>query len=500
MNAATALSPRLGRASRDRSPHPPRPAEPPRSRRLVRSGSSGVAITFACLAMLVCYLPFSGVNGVLGAIGHSTGANTADLQWVTDAFTVALAGSVLSGGILGARYGRARVTLAGIALTAVGSVVGFTAGGVSRLDAVHVLWVAQAIAGIGGGLVMSASLELIVAVAASTTQRAQAIGLWAGANVVALGAGPFLSGWLTEWTGWRWLYLPVLVLALATIACGVIAADRSRDERSSRLDWGGQLTATAGIVALVYGVIHAGSAGWSSPPTMVAIAIGLLLLVAFLAVEQRSANPAIEPRLFLSPGFGAAGVAAMAVLFAVIGTVFVLSLYFAHRGTSGVGIALRLGALFAGNGLASVLAPRLQARLSPRVVLVCGLLIAAAGQTTLLTIGDGTGLGGAAWRLVLTGVGCGLVMATATAVAVQSVPGRFAGTAGAANNAVRQIGGALGTAVIGGIFARRLAATATYISAVHTCSAVLIGVLLAAAVLAAGLLFRGGPQRVAMSD
>jgi len=455
----------------------------------VRPESRGLTIAFACVAMLVSYLPFSSVNGVLGAVGASTGASTSELQWVTDAFAVALAGTVLSGGVLAARYGRARVTLAGLTLTGLGSALGLVSGAVSHSTAIRVLWAGQAIAVIGGGLVMSASLELIVAVAGSVAERARAIGLWAGANVFALGGGPFLSGWLSEWTSWRWLYVPVLACVVGTIAFGAFAADASREERRGRLDWSGQLTASAGIVALVYGVIRAGSSGWTSTPAMIGIGLGLVLLVAFFVAEQRATNPVIEPRLFVSPGFSAAGLAAMAVLFAVIGTVFVLSLYFAHDGSSGLGIALRLGSLFAGNALASVLAARLQAGLSPRSVLVGGLLIAAAGQVTLLTIGNGTGLTGAAWRLILFGVGCGLVVATATVLAVQSAPRRVSGTAGAANNAVRQIGGALGTAVIGGIFARQLATGSSFTSAIHLCAAVLVGVLLTAAVLAAALLF-----------
>jgi MFS family permease len=148
-----------------------------------------VTIAFACVAMLVSYLPFSAVNGVLGAVGASTGASTSDLQWVTDAFTVALAGTVLSAGVLAARYGRAGVTLAGLALTGLGAGVGLASGAASHPDAVYVLWAGQAIAGVGGGLVMSESLELIVAAAGSVAQRTQAIGLWAGANVVSLGGG-----------------------------------------------------------------------------------------------------------------------------------------------------------------------------------------------------------------------------------------------------------------------------------------------------------------------
>ncbi len=454
-----------------------------------RATTTGRSIAFACLAMLVSYLPFSSVNAFLGTIGQSTGASTSDLQWVTDAFTVALAGTVLSGGVLAARYGRARVTLLGLALSAIGCAVGLLSGLGTRPEAIHALWAAQALAGIGGGLVMSASLELIVSVTESTAARAQAIGLWAGANVIALGGGPFISGVIVERTDWRWLYVPVLACLLAVCAFGVISTDRSAAGEDRQLDRTGQLVAAAGIIAVVDGVIHGGAAGWTSAQTLAPVAIGVLLLTAFIAVERRSAHPVVEPRLFRSAGFTAAGVAAMAVLFSVIGTVFVLSLYFAHLDVSGLGIAVRLSSLFAGNATASVIASRLQRRLGARTVLVTGLAIATLGELALLTIGDHTALAAVTSRLVLTGVGCGLVMATATAVAVQSAPGQLAGAAGAANNAVRQLGGALGAAVIGGIFAGQLDAGSSYTSAVHASVAVLAGVLATAALLSAALLF-----------
>lgn len=415
--------------------------------------------TFACAAMLVSYLPFSAVNGVLGRIGGTT----SDLQWVAAAFTAALVGTVLSGGVLGDLHGRRRVALIGLALTVTCTVVGFLAG-----DLIPVLWLGQAAGGLGAGLVMSSTLALIAA-------RTRAIAAWAASNVVGLGAGPFLSGVITEHADWHRLYPPITVLAIAVMVFGATRARESSAPEGRSPDWPGQLTSAAGIVALVHGVITGGSTGWTSPQALIGLTAGVALLTAFVLVEHHSTTPLLRPTLFASRGFTAAGLSAMVVLFTIVGIVFVLSLFFAHQHVSALGIAFRLACLFGGNAAASLTAAHLQTRFSPRAVLIAGPLVAAAGLTTLLTTTDTTTLTGFAAPLLLTGAGCGLVIATSTAVAVHSVPRDHAGMAGAANNALRQLGGALGAAVVGVLFATT--AHTGYTTALHTCALALAALL-----------------------
>ncbi|GAA2515495.1 MFS transporter [Winogradskya humida] len=432
-------------------------------------------IGFAAAAMLVSYLPFSAINGVLATIS----ADTASLQWVTDAFTVALTGAVLSGGALAERYGRRRITVAGLALTVLGCLVGSVAGGV------HVLWVGQAVAGAGAGLVMSATLALIAATADSAAARTRAIALWAAANVAGLGAGPFLAAAVPSW---RWLFPPVAVLAAAVAGFGLLRSREVVAGSPGRPDLLGQLTGTTGVIALVFGVIRAGSDGWTDAGALLGLTGGVVVLAAFLLVEQRAANPVLRPALFAARGFTAAGAAAGAALFTMIGVVFVTSLALAQQDVGNLGIAARLGCLFAGNAIASIVAGRLQVRLGSTTVLLGGLVVALAGLTALLGSPFGTGFGDLAWRLIVVGAGCGTVIATSTAVAVQSVAGPLAGMAGTANNVIRQLGAALGTAVLGGVLASRLAGGSSLVTALHGCVAVLLVVMSAAAVTAAALL------------
>lgn len=438
--------------------------------------ASAATVGFACLAMLVSYLPFSAANGALGAIAATTGAHTADLQWVTDAFAVALGATVLSAGVLGDLYGRRRIAVLGLGLTVVGTVLDVVAGATT---AIRLLWVGQALAGVGGGMVMSATLALIAV-------RPRAIPLWAAAVVVGLGGGPFIASAVAGFAAWQWTFAPIAMLALATAVFGLARSGESSAPDGRRLDVPGQVTGSVGIAALTFAVICGGSAGWIAAITVAAFAVAAASLVAFVLVERRSPAPLFRLSLFASRGFTAAGLAATAVLFAMGGGAFVLSIFFSGQHVAVLGIATRLGCLFAANALASLAAGPLQSRFGPRPMLVGGLVIAALGALSLLTVAAGTGLGGFAWRLFVLGTGSGLVMATSSTVAVQSVPGPLAGMAGAGNNAMRQLGAALGPAVLGVLIGAR---TGTgLVGAVHLAAAVLAIVFAPAAATAALLL------------
>jgi MFS family permease len=444
-------------------------------------------VTFACAAMLVSYLPYSAANAVLGTLAHVTGATTDELQWVSDAFAVAVAATVLSAGVLGDVFGRRRLALVGLALTALGAAVGLGAGWLPGTDAVHGLWVAQAIAGAGAGTVMSSTLGSLAAAASDSSGRNRLVSLWVAAIVAGLGTGPFLAAPIVAHGSWQWLYAPILVLALTVAGFGAARSQESSAPVGRRLDVGGQFTGALAVLALTFGVIHGGGRGFASTLAVCALALAALLFVAFAQVERRSRSPLLGPELFRSGGFTAAGLAAFAVMFAISGGLFVLSLFFAHQRVSEIGIALRLGCLFLGNALATQAASPLQARSGPWTVLLAGLALLTLGTLTLLTISDATSLAEFGWRLVLVGAGGGLVLATASAVAVQAVPALLVGMAGAANNAMRQLGSALGPAVLGAVLTARLRAGDTYARAVHLCAGVIVAVF-ALAAISAGLL------------
>ncbi|WP_349899241.1 MFS transporter [Parafrigoribacterium soli] len=440
-------------------------------------------VAFACLAMMASYLPFSAANGALGRVAAATGAGTADLQWVTDAFAVALSVTVLSAGALAERYGRRRITVLGLLLTVVGSLADVAAGTLDGLTTIHLLWAGQALAGVGAGLVMSATLALIAATASSTAARTRAISLWAAAVVVGLGAGPFLVAAVMTALDWYWSFAPIAAIALGTLVFGISRSSESLGSSERALDLPGQVTGALGIAALAFGAITGGTTGWASLTALLAFALAAVSSTLFVVIEHRSVSPVLSPLLFRSPRFVAAGVAAAVVLFAIAGDIFVLSLFFSSQHLDGLGIAVRLGGIFLGNLVASLAAGGIQLRLGGPRVLVGGLLIGAAGMASLLGVQGDSAFLDLFWRLVVFGFGCGLVMATSSAVAIHSVTGSLAGMAGAANNALRQLGAALGPAVLGVFVGVQLGLGGSYLDAVHAVAAVLAALFAAVAIL-----------------
>lgn len=450
-------------------------------------------VAFAALAMFVSYLPFSSVNGALGVLGTATRASDADVQWFTDAFALALAAVVLPAGALSERLGARALTLFGLVLTSVGCFLFILAGVVPAGGAVSVVLIAQAISGAGGGAVMSASLALISHVAPGAASRRRGIAVWAAAVTCGLGVGPFSSAAMLAIGGWTLLLLPVLALAAVTILVGICMSAEHRSEISRPVDFLGAGLSAVVVCSLVVAAIRAGSTGWGSIAPWVAVGLAAVCLCAFLFVERTSRSPILPLSLFATRSFTAAGVAAAATLFSIVGAVFTMSLLFAHDGKSAIDIALRLACFFAANALASVAAARLQTMIGSGRLLICGLVIAAAGAASVSLAGTDTAFANYAWRLALFGLGGGLVMATASAVAVAEVPSTLRAAAGAANNALRQIGAALGAAVLGSVLTAQSMAH-SYIDAAQICTWILAGVLAAAALSCLLLQARRKPQ------
>lgn len=401
-------------------------------------------------AIFVAYLPFSITNGSLSAIGRATGAGTADLQWAVDAFTVALTGAVLLGGALIGRLGRRRTVRLGLLLSFIGA--SLAAISAVSVGPVHVLQAGLGVAGIGGGLVMSASLAMITSEVPAGPGRGRAISVWAASNVAALGAGPFIAGFAAS-SGLPWDAPYVIVaglVAILALAPAGLESVTARDARG-RFDVAGVGVGVAAVVAITIGAIAAGTTGWTSAAALAPLLGGGLLLAVLVLVEHRSATPVMPLALFHSSMFVAAGLAAAVALFAMIGTVFTISVTLGSTGHAPMSIALRLSALFAGNIAGSLLAGRFQARFGATRVLAAGTILTSLGLFAAIPFTPAAAATDMSWRLILVGLGAGATVATGTVLAVQSVPGHLAGAAGTINNAFRQFGAALGAAITGSI-------------------------------------------------
>ncbi|POX58084.1 hypothetical protein C3492_40090 [Streptomyces sp. Ru62] len=404
----------------------------------------------ACLGVFVAYLPVTTVAVSLPAIQRALHASTAQLSWVQDAFVLPMAAFILTAGVFGDVHGRKRVFQAGLVCCAAGAAVALCARDI------HTLWTGQALAGLGSAALLPTTLALISHAVPDPRERGRFIGLWATALLAALATGPLVAGLILDHASWRWIYLAPLPLAVLAFATAARLLPDSRAPHGRRLDWPGQITAAVAVTALVYGVIEGGAGSFGDARVLGALAVGAAGVVAFVSAERRGASPMLDLTLFRSAGFTATALVAAITFLGLIGFFFVLSLYFGlvqQLGTpaaAGRIVLVPLAAIVAG-----VPAGRLLHRVSPRVMITTGLLLTAAALLSLTTLGTGTSYASIAWRLTLLGLGMGTVTTPMTATAVASVPHRLAGMASAGNNAFRQLGGALGPAVLGALLTSR---------------------------------------------
>ncbi|MEV0643346.1 MFS transporter [Streptomyces sp. NPDC050619] len=408
----------------------------------------------ACLGMFVAYLPVTTVSVSLPAIGSALHASTSQLTWVSSAFQLPMAALILTAGVVGDVHGRKKVYLAGLALAGAGAATALSA------QSVEVLWVGQACAGLGAAALLPSTLALISHAVPDPRKRGTFIGLWAASLMTALAVGPMIAGVILDHTTWRWIFLPAIPVAVITLAVAAPLVTDSRAPGERRLDWPGQITAAVTITALVYGVIEGGAASFTEGRVIAALSLAAVSAIVFVLAERRSPSPMLDLSLFRSAAFSATTLIAMITFLGLIGFFFVLSLYF--------GLVQRLDTLHAGYRLLVVcvvslvvgaLAGRLMYRIPPRVMITTGLLVTAGSLLSLTAIDAGTGFGPLAWRLALLGLGLGLVITPMTATAVAAVPHHLAGMASAGNNAFRQVGGALGPAVLGTLLTTKSADT-----------------------------------------
>lgn len=409
-------------------------------------------ILMACLGVFVAYLPVTTVSVSLPAIQQALGASTSELSWVSDAFVLPMAAFILTAGVFGDVHGRRKVFLAGLLLTAAGAATALSAG------TVQVVWIGQALSGLGAAALLPTTLALISHAVPDFRERGKYIGIWAMCLLGALAVGGVLAGTVVSHAEWRWIFVAPIPVALIAFAVAVRMLGDSRAPHGRRLDWPGQITAALAITGLVYGVIEGGAGSFGDTEVLAALAVAVVSGALFVLVERRSASPMLDLSLFRSPGFAATTLVAMVMFMAMIGFFFVLSLYFGmvqHLDTLDAAWRMLLvtGAALVVSGPAG----RLMHRLSTRGMITVGLLMVTASLLFLLGAEADTSFGSLSWRLILLGLGMGLVTTPMTATAVGSVPHQLAGMAAAGNNAFRQVGGALGPAVLGALLTSRAA-------------------------------------------
>ncbi len=385
------------------------------------------------------------VNVALAQIGQDLDAGFSALQWTVNAYTLTLASLILLGGSLGDHFGRKRVFLIGVAWFALASLACGLAPNATVLIA------ARALQGVGGALLTPGSLALISA-SFHGPDRAAAVGAWSGLGGIAGAIGPFLGGWLVEWT-WRAVFLINIPLAALVIVVAVRHVPESRDPDSAPgLDVSGTALCALGLGLVTWGLTTLGATGVNALG-LSTTAAGVVALIAFWLVERRSRHPLVPPALFANPVFRAANAATLLIYgpLSVVFLVLVLQLQIV-AGFSPVAAGTALLPLTVIMLLFSARVGRLAGRIGPRIPMTVGPLVAACGLLLLLRVGpDASWLTDVLPAMVVFGAGMTLTVSPLTATVLDAAPDRFAGSASGVNNAVARAAGLLAVAIIPGI-------------------------------------------------
>ncbi len=449
-------------------------------------------------AQLLVVLDGTIVNIALPSAQAELGMSDASRQWAITAYALAFGGLLLIGGRISSAFGHRRTFALGMAGFAASSALGGLAVNP------EMLFGARALQGAFAALLAPAGLALLTTTFTDAKERAKAFGVFAAVGAAGSAVGLVAGGLLTEYTSWRWcLYINVPIAVLALLGTAKVPG---RPGSGGRLDVGGALLSTAGFVAIVYAFNEAEPRGWASPLVLSLLAGGLLLLAAFAVLESRVSQPLLPLRVLLHRGRGGAFVAITLLFVAMFGFYLFMSYYTQTvLGYSPVeaGLTLIINALAALIG-ATVIAGRLQGRISPAVVVLSGLGAAAAGLLILTRLtSTSTDILPLylAPALVLTGLGLGLVLPATAALATTAVSWQDIGAASATYNASQQLGAALGTALLNTIASSTTAAyllrdgdpAAATVHGYTIALTVAFGILLAAAVIAVPLIHRKDP-------
>jgi MFS transporter, DHA2 family, integral membrane protein len=398
-----------------------------------------------CLSLVLVVMSVSGLNTALPTIQRELDASASELQWIVDAYAVLFAGLLLAAGAIGDRFGRKGSLLGGLFVFGLGA----TFGGLAS-DATQVI-ASRAVMGIGAAFIMPATLSIITSIF-PPHERARAIAVWAGFAGAGASIGPIVTGALLEKYWWGSTLLVNVPVVIATIIAVWRFAPTSRDDTHTPLDPVGAGLSLVGLSALIFGIIQGPEDGWTSTPVIAAFAVAAVALATFVGWERRSDHPMLPLTLFSNRRFSTASGVITVAFFAMFGFFFLMTQYLQFaRGYS----PLEAGLASLPLALAFVaLSPRsaaLAERYGAGRVMALGLVVVAVGFAVLTTLTVDTPYITIAAAFALLGGGMAITAAPATGEIMTSVPLSKAGVGSAVNDTTRELGGAIGIAVLGSI-------------------------------------------------
>jgi EmrB/QacA subfamily drug resistance transporter len=403
------------------------------------------AITSTALFMVV--LDNLVVSVALPVIRVDLRASLEQLEWTVNAYTLTFAVFLLTGAALGDRFGRKRMFMLGVAL--------FTGASAAAALAPSADWLiaARAVQGIGGAIVTPLTLTILSA-AVSRERRGAALGAWSGIAGFAVAMGPLVGGAVVEGISWQWIFwlnvpIGLLLLPLATRLSESYGPDKA-------LDIPGLGLASAGLLGIVWGLVNGNAHGWTSPAILGALLVGTAFLVAFVGWELRSPRPMLPMQFFRDRAFAAANGASLFMYFGMFGSIFLLTQFFqTSQGYSPFQAGLRILPWTAMPMIVAPIAGFLSDKIGGRPFMAAGLALQATGLAWIASVTSATaGYGSFVGPFILSGIGMGMFFAPVANVVLSAVRRQEEGKASGANNAIREVGGVLGVAVLASVFAR----------------------------------------------
>jgi EmrB/QacA subfamily drug resistance transporter len=452
-------------------------AEQPRHR--------GWTLAIVSIGLFMVVLDNLVVNVALPSIHRDLGGSIQALEWTVSAYVLAYAVLLLTGAALGDRYGRKRMFIAGIALFTLSSVAAALAPSTALLIA------ARASQGVGAAVVTPLTLTLL-ADAFPPERRGVALGVWSGISGVAVALGPLVGGAVIQAGSWHWIFWINVPIGVVLIPLASLRLAESHGA-ARQLDLSGLALASSALFGLVFGLVRSQSEGWSSPEVVIALGAGALLLAAFVAYELRAAEPMLPLGFFANRGFAVTNVVSMAMYFGMFGSIFFLSQFLQNvlHNTplqAGEKLLIWTGATMIVSPLAGIFSERYGSRLF--MVAGLGLQALALGWLASLAAVSQSYTSMIA-PFILAGAGMALVFAPAANAVLASVRTDQAGQASGATNAIRELGGVLGIAVLATVFTGHgsYASSHAFVAGLIPAMWVGAGVLAAGALIAAALPF-----------
>ena len=402
-------------------------------------------LAIMCLSLVLVVMSVSGLNTALPTMQRDLGASASELQWIVDSYAVVFAGLLLSAGAIGDRFGRRRALLAGLVVFGVGAFLGGLATSASQVIA------SRGVMGIGAAFIMPATLSIITSIF-PPQERPRAIAVWAGFAGAGASIGPIVTGGLLEGFWWGSTLLVNVPVVMAIMAAVWAFAPDSRDDTHTPLDPVGAVLSLIGLSSLIFGIIQGPADGWTSGPVIAAFFIAGVTLSLFLGWERRSDHPMLPLTLFRDRRFSTGSGVITVAFFVMFGFFFLMTQYLQfgrgysplEAGLAGLPLALafvvfspRSAALAERYGAARVMAGGLAV-----VAVGFGMLTTLTSETPYLVIGS---------AFAVLGAGMSITAAPATSEIMTSVPLSKAGVGSAVNDTTRELGGALGIALLGSI-------------------------------------------------